>query len=35
MTPIMSTYFIIAALCGIGAFLAIPLSGLLFPRDRK
>jgi hypothetical protein len=35
MTAIMSVYFIVSAICGIGAFLAIPLSALLFPRDRK
>jgi hypothetical protein len=35
MTPIMSTYFIISAVCGIGALVAVPLYGLFSPKDRK
>jgi hypothetical protein len=35
MTSIMATYFIISAVCGAGALLAVPLYALFSPKDRK
>jgi hypothetical protein len=35
MTAIMSAYFIISAVCGAGALLAVPLHAMFFPKDRR
>ena len=35
MTAIMSTYFIISAVCAVAALVAVPLSSLFQPKDRR